>query len=45
MKKKPAVISIFVGNSNTPKAVVVSDALFRGLYKLQPKLIEMPELY
>jgi hypothetical protein len=44
MKKMPAIISIFVGEGNMPKAVVVSDALFCGLCDPQPKLIEMPEL-
>jgi hypothetical protein len=45
MKKSPAIISIFVGEGNTPKAVVVSDALFCGLCKPQPEPVEMPELY
>jgi hypothetical protein len=36
---------IFVGVGNTPKAVVVLDALFCGLCKPQPERIEMPEIY
>jgi hypothetical protein len=45
LKKMPSVITIFVGDRNVPKAVVVADALFCGLCKPQPEPIEMPELY
>jgi hypothetical protein len=45
MKKMPAIITIYVGEGNMPKAVVVSDALFCGLCKPQPEPIEMPEIY
>lgn len=44
-KKMPAIISIYVGAGNTPKAVVVSDALFCGQCKPQPEPVEMPEIY
>jgi len=45
MKKMPNVITIYVGEGNTPKAVVVAEALFCGVCKPQPEPIEMPELY
>jgi len=45
MKKMPAIFTIYVGEANVPKAVVVSDALFCGVCKPQPEPIEMPELY
>jgi len=44
-KKMPAIISIYVGEGNVPKAVVVSDALFCGQCKPQPEPVEMPEIY
>jgi hypothetical protein len=44
-QKMPAIISIYVGAGNVPKAVVVSDALFCGLCKPQPEPVEMPEIY
>ncbi len=45
MKKMPSIITIYVGEANVPKAVVVSDALFCGVCKPQPEPLEMPELY
>lgn len=45
MKNMPAILTIYVGEANVPKAVVVSDALFCGVCKPQPEPIEMPELY
>ncbi len=45
MKQMPAILTIYVGEANTPKAVVVSDALYCGVCKPQPEPIEMPELY
>jgi hypothetical protein len=45
MKKIPAILTIYVGEANTPKAVVVSDVLYCGVCKPQPEPIEMPELY
>ncbi len=45
MKKMPAILTIYIGAANMPKAVVVSDALFCGVCKPQPEPIEMPELY
>lgn len=45
MKEMPAILTIYVGDANIPKAVVVADALFCGVCKPQPEPIEMPELY
>lgn len=45
MKNMPAILTIYVGEANVPKAVVVSDALYCGVCKPQPEPIEMPELY
>ena len=45
MKTMPAILTIYVGEANVPKAVVVSDALWCGVCKPQPEPIEMPELY
>ena len=45
MKKMSAILTIYVGEANVPKAVVVSDALYCGVCKPQPEPIEMPELY
>ena len=41
----PYIITIFVGDGNVPKAVVVSDTLWCGVCKPQPEPIEMPEIY
>lgn len=41
----PYVLTVYVGEHQTPKAVVVSDVLFCGLCKPQPEPIAMPELY
>ncbi len=45
MKNMPAILTIYVGEANVPKAVVVSNALYCGICKPQPEPIEMPELY
>jgi hypothetical protein len=45
MKKLPSIITIYVGEGEVPKAIVVADALFCGVCKPQPEPIEMPELY
>ena len=41
----PFVLTIYVGADDTPKAVVVADALYCGQCKPQPEPIEMPELF
>ncbi len=42
---KPFVLTIYVGKENTPKAVVVEDALYCGVCKPKPEPVEMPEIY
>lgn len=41
----PYIITIYVGEQQVPKAIVVGDALWCGVCKPQPEPIEMPELY
>lgn len=41
----PYVLTVYVGENQTPKAVVVSDVLFCGVCAPQPEPIAMPELY
>jgi hypothetical protein len=41
----PYIITIYIGEANVPKAVVVGDALWCGICKPQPEPIEMPEIY
>jgi hypothetical protein len=43
-KNMPAIVTIFVTDGNTPKAVVAADALFCGLCKPQPEPVALPEL-
>lgn len=45
MKEMPANLTIHVGEANTPRAVVVADALYCGVCEPQPEPIEMPEIY
>lgn len=45
MKSMPYIITIYVGEGNVPKAVVVADALYCGVCKPQGEPIEMPEIY
>jgi hypothetical protein len=45
MRKMPYIITVYLGEGETPKAIVVADALFCGACKPQPEPIEMPELY
>ena len=40
----PFVLTVYVGEKQTPKAVVVGDALSCGQCKPQPEPIAMPEL-
>ena len=44
-KTMPSIITMYVGDKQTPKAIVVADALYCGMCKPQPEPIEMPELY
>jgi hypothetical protein len=41
----PFFLSIYVGENDTPKAIVVSDAIWCGICRPQPEPIEMPEIY
>ncbi|MCB0217201.1 MAG: hypothetical protein H6648_06050 [Caldilineae bacterium] len=41
----PFILTIFVGDNQIPKAVVVSDALWCGTCKPQPEPLPMPEIY
>lgn len=41
----PYIITVYIGEANVPKAVVVGDALWCGICKPQPEPIEMPEIY
>ncbi len=41
----PIILSVYVGEMDTPKTIVVGDALFCGVCKPQPEPISMPEIY
>jgi methyl-accepting chemotaxis protein len=41
----PFILTVYIGKHQTPKAVVVADALFCGMCKPQPEPIEMAEIY
>jgi len=43
--KMPTFIAMFLGQNDTPKGLVVADAIWCGLCELQPEAIGMPELY
>jgi hypothetical protein len=43
--KMPFILTVYIGEHQTPKAVVVADSLFCGICKPQPEPIEMPEIY
>jgi hypothetical protein len=45
VSKKPFILTIFVGQNETPKAVVVADALYCGVCKPEPEPVDMPEIY
>jgi hypothetical protein len=40
----PFIITIYVGEKKTPKAIVVADTFYCGICKPQPEPIDMPEL-
>ncbi|MEM7127851.1 MAG: hypothetical protein AAF702_16075 [Chloroflexota bacterium] len=40
----PFILTLYVGQDQIPKAIVVADALYCGTCKPQPEPIEMPEL-
>ena len=41
----PFILSVYVGEQETPKAIVVADALWCGTCRPQPEPIPMPEIY
>jgi hypothetical protein len=41
----PYIMTVYRGEDEIPKAVVVADALFCGTCRPQPEPIPMPELY
>jgi hypothetical protein len=43
--KMPFILTMYVGARNTPKAVIVADAIWCGLCRPQGEPIEMPEYY
>lgn len=45
VSKMPSVITVYVGDKQIPKAIVVTDALYCGECHPQPEPIEMPEIY
>jgi hypothetical protein len=45
VSKMPYIITVYVGEGNIPKVLVVADALWCGVCKPQPEPIEMPEIY
>jgi hypothetical protein len=44
-KRMPFIITIYVGEHNTPKAIVVRDALWCNVCRPEPEPVEMPEIY
>jgi hypothetical protein len=44
-KRLPYITTIYVGAGNTPKAVVVADALWCGECKPEAQPVPMPEIY
>lgn len=41
----PFFLTVYVGKNQTPKAIVVADAIWCGLCRPQPEPIDMPEIY
>ena len=44
-KRLPYIATIYVGAENTPKAVVVEDALWCGECRPEAQPVPMPEIY
>ena len=44
-KRMPYITSVYVGAGNTPKAVVVADALWCGTCNPEAEPVPMPEIY
>lgn len=45
VSQMPAIMTTYVGEKQTPKAIVVGGALYCGECRPQPEPIEMPEIY
>lgn len=45
VSQMPAIMTIYVGDNKTPKAIVVADALYCGICRPLPEPIGMPEIY
>ncbi len=43
--KMPYVVTIYVGENKTPKAIVVADAIWCGLCHPHPEPVPMPDIY
>lgn len=43
--KRPYFMTVYVGQYDTPKAIVVADAIWCGICRPQPEPIPMKELY
>jgi len=41
----PVFLTVYVGANQTPKALVVADAIWCGICRPHPQPIEIPELY
>lgn len=41
----PYILTVYVGKNKTPKAIVVSGALYCGMCTIPQDPIEMPEIY
>jgi hypothetical protein len=44
IQKMNYIITVYVGNGQVPKSLVVADAVFCGICKPQPEPMEMPYL-
>jgi hypothetical protein len=43
--KLPFILTMYVGANNTPKAVIVADAVWCGICRPQGEPVAMPEFY
>jgi hypothetical protein len=43
--KMPVFLAVYVGANQTPKAIVVADAIWCGICRPHPEPIEMPDIY
>jgi len=45
VSQMPSIISVYVGEKQVPKAIVVTNTLYCGECHPQPEPVEMPEIY